>query len=110
MMRRDGKVLAYMWAEPGAEPFALVGCSEAHKPGIRARRLSGHVHTWKTVRPEHGILFTSCPPATWIAPGMQAPNLEEAGAMAERQGESAAPSTAVEVEPADETEESAPQD
>ncbi len=78
MLKHEGETLAYMWAEPEAEPFELEGCDEEHKPGIRARRLSGHVHTWKTVRPEHGVVYTECPPETWIPPGAASPGADDA--------------------------------
>jgi hypothetical protein len=74
LMRDQAQILAFMWVEPGGEPFPLANCGGSHKPGIRARRLSGQVHTWKTVRPEHGIVYTTCPPEAWIPADLPPPS------------------------------------
>jgi hypothetical protein len=57
---------AYMWVAPGGEPYPLESCTEPPFKGIRAVRLGGGPYAWKSLRPEHGVVFTPCPPPAWL--------------------------------------------
>ncbi len=65
VLRAEGRVVAFMWLEEGGEPFPLQQC-EGEESGIRARSLAGEVHVWRSLRAEHGVIYTSCPPAHWL--------------------------------------------
>jgi hypothetical protein len=65
LLRRSEQVVAYLWIDEGGEPFPLEACGKKGA-SIRARRLGGTVHAWRALRPEHGIVYTECPPAEWL--------------------------------------------
>ena len=60
--------VTFVWIEPDGEPWPLPACEPVEK-GVRARTLSGHVYTWKALRPGAGIVSLECPPPIWPAPG-----------------------------------------
>lgn len=63
----DGtQVFAYLWLEEGAEPFVLEPCSDGPQRGIRARRAGGGAYAWRSLKPEHGLVYTQCPPPAWV--------------------------------------------
>jgi len=63
----DGeRAIAYLWLDAGAEPFTLSPCPDGPQRGIRAQRAGGAPYAWKALRPEHGLVYTLCPPATWL--------------------------------------------
>jgi hypothetical protein len=33
---------------------------------MRAVRLGGGAYAWKTLQPQHGVVFTPCPPDAWL--------------------------------------------
>jgi len=57
---------AYMWLDDGSEPYSLVACSEPPFKGIRAVKLGDGPYAWKSLQPEHGVVFTPCMPPTWL--------------------------------------------
>lgn len=66
---------AYLWLNPGAEPYVLEACDSGEQKGIRARRAGGGVHAWTKLEAAHGVVYTACPPDAWIpefAPSRQA--------------------------------------
>lgn len=66
LIEREGNVVAYFWLEEGSEPLPLEACEAGEDAGIRAYRLGGAAYAWRSVAPEHGILYTTCPPADWV--------------------------------------------
>lgn len=59
-------VTAYVWLDPGAEPFVLEPCESGPQRGIRARRAGGGAYAWRALEPDHGLVATICPPAEWL--------------------------------------------
>lgn len=63
----DGQsVRAYMWLDEGGEPYELESCGTGPFRGIRAIRIGGAPYAWKALRPEHGVVYSPCPPASWL--------------------------------------------
>jgi hypothetical protein len=63
----DGQgVLAFVWLENGASPYELQACESGEQKGIRARLAGGGAYAWMRVRPEHGVVYTACPPVEWL--------------------------------------------
>ncbi len=63
----DGqRVLAFVWLESGASPYELQACESGEQKGIRARLAGGGAYAWIRVRPEHGVVYTACPPVEWL--------------------------------------------
>lgn len=60
------RVIAYVWLEEGAAPFTLEPCADGPQRGIRARRAGGGAYTWRALLPEHGLVYTICPPPAWV--------------------------------------------
>lgn len=58
--------IAYVWLDPEAEPFVLEPCPSGPQRGIRARRAGGGPYAWRALEPEHGLVYTICPPASWL--------------------------------------------
>lgn len=66
LLSQDGEVTAYIWLDPGAAPLDLTPCESGPQRGIRARRAGGGAYTWRTLKPDHGLVYTICPPANWL--------------------------------------------
>jgi len=63
----DGQTaIAYVWLDPGAAPLTLEPCPSGSQRGIRARRAGGGPYAWRALEPEHGLVYTVCPPAAWL--------------------------------------------
>ena len=63
----DGRrVVAYVWVERGGGEFLLEPCESGEQEGIRARRAGGGPYAWKTLKPQHGLVYTACPPEDWV--------------------------------------------
>lgn len=60
------RVIAYLWLDPGTEPYVLEPCPDGPQKGLRARRAGGGAYAWKALRPEHGLVETLCPPPSWV--------------------------------------------
>jgi len=65
LLETDGELRAYLWLDEGADPYELPVCA-GEEEGIRARELTGRVFTWRSLRPEHGIVYSPCPSAAWL--------------------------------------------
>lgn len=64
----DGRrVVAYVWVEPGGGEYLLEPCESGEQEGLRARRAGGGPYAWKALKPEHGLVYTACPPEDWIS-------------------------------------------
>jgi hypothetical protein len=71
---------AYLWLERGAEPYPLDACVTPPFQGIRAVLLGDGPYAWKVLRPEHGVVYTPCPPAVWLPkdrPSNRPPPIDE---------------------------------
>jgi hypothetical protein len=74
----DGRrVVAYVWVEHGGGEYVLEPCESGEQEGIRARRAGGGPYAWKALKPEHGLVYTVCPPEDWIPD--DAPSTRPAG-------------------------------
>jgi hypothetical protein len=62
-----GRVRAYLRLDEGSDPYPLGPCTGSETPGIRARQLTGEVHAWYALAPEHGFVYTVCPLPEWLA-------------------------------------------
>jgi hypothetical protein len=68
LLERESERRAYLWLAEGSDPVPLLVCRSGDDEGIRARRLGGALYAWRELRPDHGIVVTTCPPAAWLAP------------------------------------------
>ena len=59
-------VTAFVWLDPGAEPFVLEPCDDGPQRGIRARQAGGGAYAWRALQAEHGLVYTICPPEAWL--------------------------------------------
>ncbi len=59
-------VVAYLWLEKGADPFALRRCESGAHKGLKALRAGGGVYAWQLLRAEHGLVYSVCPPDEWL--------------------------------------------
>jgi len=63
----DGRrVLAYVWVDESAEDFSLEPCEAGEQEGIRARLAGGGPYAWTSLKRDHGVVYTACPPEDWI--------------------------------------------
>jgi len=63
----DGRrVVAYVWVERGGGEYVLEPCESGEQEGIRARLAGGGPYAWKALKPEHGVVYTVCPPEEWV--------------------------------------------
>jgi len=62
----SGRVRAYLRLDEGSDPYPLGPCTQSETPGIRARALTGEVHAWYSLTPEHGFVYTVCPLPAWL--------------------------------------------
>jgi hypothetical protein len=60
LLSKDDYDYAYLWLEDGTEPLPMAAC-ENDGEGVRVRRLSGEILPWRSLRPEHGVVYTLCP-------------------------------------------------
>lgn len=68
MIEEDTNRTAYIWLEKDAAPLPLEPCKDGPQRGIRARRAGGGTYTWRTLRADHGLVYTICPPPNWRLP------------------------------------------
>jgi hypothetical protein len=66
LMQHAERTVAYIWIEEGGEPLALEPCGSGEQEGIRARRLGGGTFAWKALTSKHGMVYTACPPESWL--------------------------------------------
>ncbi len=63
----DGTIVtAYVWLDPGTASFSLQPCNDGPQRGIRARLAGGGAYAWRALEPDHGLVYTICPPAAWL--------------------------------------------
>ena len=68
MIEEDSNRTAYIWLDKDAAPLPLEPCKDGPQRGIRARRAGGGPYTWRTLRADHGLVYTICPPPNWRLP------------------------------------------
>ncbi len=92
-----GEPLTLVWIDDSGQPWPLPECGP-ELGGVRARTLSGHVYTWRALRPGDGIVSPGCPPEGWPEPGpaLESESALEPGPALEPQS---APEPALEPEP-----------
>ena len=73
LLKNGVRVTAYIWLEEGAKPLSLTPCKNGPQRGIRARRAGGGTFTWRTLQPDHGLVYTICPPPSWLPADLTAP-------------------------------------
>lgn len=59
-------VIAYVWLDLGATALVLEPCADGPQRGIRARMAGGGSYAWRALEPEHGLVYTICPPDAWV--------------------------------------------
>jgi hypothetical protein len=69
LMRHGERTVAYIWIDEGGESLPLEPCESGEQKGIRARRLGGGAYAWKSLTPAHGMVYTACPPRSWLPEG-----------------------------------------
>ncbi|MEE3327700.1 MAG: hypothetical protein VX252_10215 [Myxococcota bacterium] len=67
----ESTLYAYLWMEEGAEALPLSPCEDGPQRGIRARQAGGGAFAWKHLSAKEGVVYTECPPADWLPPGVK---------------------------------------
>ena len=66
LVRKEDRTYAYVWVEEGSDSFKFEPCEERGQEGIRARQAGGGAFAWMELNAESGVVYTQCPPETWL--------------------------------------------